>query len=51
MGHTLREFAMTSPTVREPMRGIALGMSPDAFHADPERYLPGLYAAYLEDGR
>jgi endo-1,4-beta-mannosidase len=48
MGHAVRELAATAPTVQEPMRRMKLAMTADAFYADPDRYLPDLYAAYLE---
>jgi endo-1,4-beta-mannosidase len=51
MGQAVREFATAAPTVREPLRRLDLDMTPDAFYGDPERYLPALYAAYLEDER
>jgi endo-1,4-beta-mannosidase len=47
MGDAVRTFAASAPTVSEPMRRIALPTSPNAFYADPERYLPDLYAGYL----
>jgi endo-1,4-beta-mannosidase len=50
MGHAVRAFAMAGPTVREPMPRIELEVTPDAFYADPEGYLPALYATYLEGG-
>jgi len=46
MGHAVRRFAATSPTVQE-TRPFVLGMSADAFYADPRSHLPSLYARYL----
>ncbi|MGH2417298.1 MAG: glycoside hydrolase 5 family protein [Candidatus Limnocylindria bacterium] len=47
MGAAVRDFAATSPTIRSAERTLALGVTPDAFYADPARYLPGLYADWL----
>jgi len=46
MGHAVRRFAATSPTVQE-TRPFELGMGADAFYADPPRHLPSLFARYL----
>lgn len=48
MGAVVRDFAASTPVVR-PASQLALPMGPDAFYADPERHLPGLYAAYLAE--
>jgi endo-1,4-beta-mannosidase len=48
MGAVLRDFAASGPRVREPALRLELPMSADAFYADPERHLPGLYAQYLD---
>jgi len=47
MGEVVRRFAAARPTVLEPVRAFELGMSADAFYADPPRHLLGLYARYL----
>jgi len=47
MGEVVRRFAAASPMVVEPDRPFELGMSADAFYADPEGFLPELYARYL----
>jgi hypothetical protein len=47
MGAAVRDFAATSPTVRQPERELTLPMTPDAFYAEPARHLPGLYEAWL----
>jgi endo-1,4-beta-mannosidase len=50
MGAVVRDFAASAPTIREPAVRLDPRMSADAFYADPERHLPGLYAAYVEEG-
>jgi endo-1,4-beta-mannosidase len=46
MGEIVRRFAATSPVVR-PLEPFELGMSEDAFYADPASHLPQLYGRYL----
>jgi endo-1,4-beta-mannosidase len=48
MGAVMRDFAASSPVIREPAFQLQLPMSADAFYTDPEHHLPGLYATYLE---
>ena len=48
MGAVIRDFATSAPVIREPAIQLDLPMSADDFYADPNRHLPGLYAAYLE---
>jgi hypothetical protein len=48
MGAAVRDFAASRPSVLPSMRPLKLRMTPDEFYADPERHLPGLYAAWLD---
>jgi len=47
MGEVVRRFGATSPMVVAAVRPFELGMSADAFYADPQGFLPELYARYL----
>jgi endo-1,4-beta-mannosidase len=47
MGRVVRDFASSAPTVRLPERHLTLPMTADDFYADPERFLPGLFADWL----
>lgn len=49
MGAALREVARSRPFVRATELRVDLPMTPDEFYRDPERHLPGLYAAFLDD--
>ena len=48
MGAALRDFARSRPVVRVPELRVELPRSADAFYRDPERYLPGLYATFVD---
>ena len=47
MGALVREFAARAPVIRTPERALELGMTADAFYADPEAHLPDLYRRWL----
>jgi endo-1,4-beta-mannosidase len=47
MGAAVREFAARAPLIQAPERALDIGMTADAFYADPEAHLPELYARWL----
>jgi len=46
MGRALQEFAQSNPKIQAPERIVRLNMTADAFYADPQKHLPGLYKEF-----
>ena len=47
MGAAVRDFAARAPLIQPPERVLDLGITADAFYADPRAHLPELYRRWL----
>lgn len=45
--NVIKDFADTNPTVQPAKRSIELDITPDEYYADPAKYLPDLYANFV----